>query len=91
MIIGGSLPSSALIIDQTANIWPALRRLDEGGWAAFPPESHVTSPGGRRSIYNQYSYEAEKAEAVERVARLIESIVEPSPASNVIPIRADLG
>jgi hypothetical protein len=42
--------------------------------------------GGVRGIYDHHKYEAEKRDALERLARLIEDIVHP-PTGKVVRLR----
>jgi integrase len=42
---------------------------------------------GIEAIYNKHSYADEKAAALERLAALIESIIRPPAATNVVPLR----
>ena len=44
---------------------------------------------GIEGIYDQYDYKAEKAEALQRLANLIEGIVHPPTGTNVVPLKAD--
>jgi integrase len=43
--------------------------------------------GGVRGTYDRYAYRDEKRDAFERLAALVERIVDP-PAANVLPLRA---
>jgi integrase len=42
---------------------------------------------GVEGVYDRYSYEIEKGEALQRLARLIESILDPSKGENVVQLR----
>lgn len=44
--------------------------------------------GGVKRVYDRYDYAAEKADALQRLAAKVESIVNPPP-ENVVPIRRD--
>ena len=44
--------------------------------------------GGVEGIYDRHSYDAEKAEALQRLANLIGTILDPTSASNVVPLQA---
>jgi Arm DNA-binding domain len=60
------------------------------GWAALITQgidpAHV-KPGMQR-VYDAHAYLDEKREALELWAAVLRQIVEPPPASNVVPIRA---
>jgi integrase len=42
---------------------------------------------GVEGVYDQYTYDAEKGDALNRLARLIESILDPSKGENVVQLR----
>jgi hypothetical protein len=43
--------------------------------------------GGVEGVYNRYSYIEEKGDALDRLAKLIDTIVNPPDRSNVISLR----
>jgi hypothetical protein len=44
--------------------------------------------GGVQGVYNQHDYFEEKADALERLARLVETILNPPDKSNVVDLAA---
>ena len=43
---------------------------------------------GVEGVYDRHAYEDEKAEALDKLARLIEAIVNPPDKTNVVPLHA---
>jgi integrase len=44
--------------------------------------------GGVEAVYDQHGYDSEKADALRKLAALIERIVDSEPGKNVVPLRA---
>jgi integrase len=42
--------------------------------------------GGVQGVYNRHSYLAEKTEALQRLATLVETILNPPAKTNVVPL-----